>query len=159
MEHEQSVIHNTFVIEKSYAAKPEKVFAAFADAQKKRRWFVESPSQTVESYELNFETGGIEKVVSKFTEGLPVVGGLSYETEGLYLEIQANRRFVVAQKMRIGGKCISAALCTVELLKTERGTDLLFTHQAAFFEGADGPEMRKRGWEKLFEQLEGELAN
>jgi uncharacterized protein YndB with AHSA1/START domain len=48
-------------------------------------------------------------------------------------------------------------LGTVELLRTEKGTDLLFTHQAAFFEGADGPEMREEGWRKLFERLKAEL--
>jgi hypothetical protein len=66
---------------------------------------------------------------------------------------------VFAGKMVIGGQCISAALCTIELLATEKGTDLLFTHQAAFFEGADGPEMRKGGWESLLTRLGHEAAS
>jgi len=45
------------------------------------------------------------------------------------------------------------------LLATEKGTDLLFTHQAAFFEGSDGPEMRKGGWEKLLTNLDSELSS
>jgi hypothetical protein len=51
--------------------------------------------------------------------------------------------------MAVAEKCISASLCTVELLPSDAGTDLIFTHQAAFFEGADGPEMREDGWRKL----------
>lgn len=34
----QSVIHNTFVIERSYPATPARVFAALSDPAKKRRW-------------------------------------------------------------------------------------------------------------------------
>ena len=75
------------------------------------------------------------------------------------MHIVPNRRIVFAGKMIIGGQCISAALCTFELLATEKGTDLLFTHQAAFFEGADGPEMRKGGWEFLLTRLGSEAAS
>jgi uncharacterized protein YndB with AHSA1/START domain len=155
----QSVIHNTFVIDKSYTAKPERVFAAFADAGKKRRWFVESDHHTVQSYELDFRQGGKETSQSQFKEGMPVVGGLTCATEATYLDIVNGQRLVFAGSMTIGGKCISASLCTVELTATAKGTDLHFTHQAAFFEGADGPEMRKRGWESLFGRLENEVAH
>ena len=44
---ERSVIHHTFVIERSYAAQPERVFAAFADPAKKRRWFAEGEHHDV----------------------------------------------------------------------------------------------------------------
>ncbi len=39
-----SVTHSTFVIERSYPTSPERVFAAFADPAKKRRWFAEGGS-------------------------------------------------------------------------------------------------------------------
>jgi hypothetical protein len=56
--------------------------------------------------------------------------------------------------MALDGKTFSTALATVELVKMSAGTDLLFTHQGAYFEGADGPEMRKGGWVELLERLE-----
>ena len=34
----------------------------------------------------------------------------------------------------------------------------IFTHQGAFFEGADGPEMREAGWRKLLDQLATDMA-
>jgi hypothetical protein len=45
------------------------------------------------------------------------------------------------------------------VLLTEKGTDLIFTHQAVFFEGADGPEMREGGWRRLLEKPDAELAH
>ncbi|HKF57082.1 MAG TPA: hypothetical protein VKJ45_16605 [Blastocatellia bacterium] len=41
------------------------------------------------------------------------------------------------------------------MLPSETGTDLILTHQGAFFEGADGPAMREQGWKKLMENLAG----
>ena len=55
--------------------------------------------------------------------------------------------------MSLGEKRISASLATVEFLPAKTGTDLIFTHQGAFFEGADGPEMRLAGWRKLLDRL------
>lgn len=156
---QQSVIHNTFVVEKSYPAKPERVFAAFADPSKKRRWFVEGEHHTVESYEMDFRQGGKEKAQLRFQKELPVVGGLVCTNETSYLDVVMDKRLVFVSVMMIGGKNISASLCTIELLATDKGTDLLFTHQAAFFEGADGPEMRKGGWESLFAKLGSEVAS
>jgi hypothetical protein len=60
--------------------------------------------------------------------------------------------------MNIEDRCISASLATFELLPTKTGTNLIFTHQAAFFEGADGPEMPKAGWEGILASLAKELA-
>jgi uncharacterized protein YndB with AHSA1/START domain len=153
---EPSVIHNTFVIERSYSAKPEKVFAAFADPVKKRRWFVESGSHTIEHYELDFRVGGKEHARFRFKEGTPLKG-LACTNDTSYQDIVPSRRIVTASTMNIGERCISASLCTFELLPSETGTDLVFTHQGAFFEGSDGPEMRQEGWTKLLEKLTAEF--
>ena len=60
--------------------------------------------------------------------------------------------------MTLGDRRISASLVTVELLPTDEGTDLICTHQGAFFEGADGPQLREAGWRQLFERLAKELS-
>jgi uncharacterized protein YndB with AHSA1/START domain len=60
--------------------------------------------------------------------------------------------------MSVGERCISASLVTFELAPSEAGTNLLFTHQGAFFEGADGPKMREEGWREILDQLAKEFA-
>src|ERR1700684_1919719 len=148
----QSVIHSTFVIERTYPVKPERVFAAFADPAKKRRWFVEGEHQEVEHYEMNFKVGGKEKARLRFKKGTTPVGGMLCTNDTGYLDLVPNRRIVFASTMTLGEKCISASLGTIELLPSEAGTDVIFTHQGAFFEGADGPVMREAGWRKLFDK-------
>ncbi len=155
---EPSVIHSTFVIERTYPKSPERVFAAFADAAKKRRWFVEGKSHEVEEFAMDFRVGGSERARYRFKEGTPFPG-VALANEGLYQDIVPNRRVVTASSMTLGDRRISASLVTIELLATEEGTDLICTHQGAFFEGADGPQMREEGWRHLLEKLANELAH
>jgi uncharacterized protein YndB with AHSA1/START domain len=154
----QSVVHDTFVLERSYPKPPETVFAAFSDPAKRRRWFAEGTHHELEEYTLDFRVGGSERALSRFKEGSPFPGVVLLMEAG-FQDIVANRRIASASSMALGGHVFSAALATFEFVATEAGTDLVFTFQAAFFEGSDGPAMRKEGWEKLLEKLELVLAN
>jgi uncharacterized protein YndB with AHSA1/START domain len=158
---EQSVIHSTFVIERSFPKPPERVFSAFADPAKKRRWFVDPETSEIEEFGMDFRVGGVERLRYRFKEGTPFKG-VELTNEGFFLEIVPDRRVVSASTMALGGKRISASLVTIELLPTgngsDRGTDLICTHQGAFFEGADGPQIREAGWRTLFDKLAAELT-
>ncbi len=153
---EPTVIHNTFVIERSFRKRPELVFAAFADPAKKRRWFGEGHNHDVEEFTMDFRVGGSERFQYRFKEGTPFPG-VPLDSNGYFLDIVPGQRIVEAANMNIGDRRISTSLVTIELLPTDKGTDLICTHQGAFFEGADGPQMREQGWQKLFDNLENEL--
>ena len=152
-----SVTHSTFVIERNYPATSERVFTAFADPAKKRRWYAQGDGSDVEDFQMDFRVGGSEHTRRRFKEGTPFPGvALTNRTN--YQDIVPDHRIVLAYTMSLGDQRISASLATFEFLPAEKGTILVFTEQAAFFEGADGPEMREQGWRKLLEQLAKELA-
>lgn len=154
---EPSVIHNTFVLERSYPVKPERTFAAFASPDQKRLWFAEGRSHEVEDYQLDFRVGGKERILSRFKEGSPFPG-VPFINELTYQDIVPDKRIVVASIMSIGDNRISASQSTFELLPDGTGTKLVFTEQTAFFEGADGPEMRQQGWRNILGRLEKHLT-
>jgi uncharacterized protein YndB with AHSA1/START domain len=154
---EQLVIHSTFVIERSYPKPVERVFAAFANPELKRRWFGEGLGHDVEQFDMDFRVGGTEDLRYRFKEGTPFPG-VALINEGKYLEIVPNRCIVTSLAMTIGEKRVSVALLTIEFLPTDSGTAMTCTHQGAYFEGSGGPEMREQGWKTLFDKLAKELA-
>jgi uncharacterized protein YndB with AHSA1/START domain len=149
---ELAVTHSTFVIERSYPTTPERVFAAFADPAKKRRWFAESDGSVVREFEMDFRVGGAEHSRFKMPDGTPLANDTSYH------DIVPNQRIVFAYTMSVAGRRISASLSTIELVPTDKGTNFVYTEQAAFFEGSDGAKIREAGWSGLFERMAKELA-
>jgi uncharacterized protein YndB with AHSA1/START domain len=149
---ERSVTHSTFVIERSYPVPPDRVFAAFSDPAQKRRWFAEGTESETDEFEMDFRVGGCER------KRFRAKNGLAFTNDTVYLDIVPSRRIVFGYTMAMDNNRISSSQATVEFLPAEKGTDLIFTEQGAFFEGADGPQRREGGWRKLLEQLAGTLA-
>src|SRR5258708_15534922 len=153
----QSVTHHTYVIERSYPTTPERVFAAFSDPAKKRRWDATGGNCEVEEFEMDFRVGGNERTVRRFKPGSPFPG-VALINHTNYQDIVPRQRVVIAYTMALGQKRISASFATFEFSPTEAGAKLTFTEQAAFFEGADGAQMREQGWRIILENLAPALA-
>jgi len=152
-----SVVHATFAIARSYPQPPARVFAAFADPVLKRRWFAEGEKHEVLEFESDLRVGGVERVRYRLGPGTPFEGAVLTH-DGVHQDILQDRRVLVASTMSFGDRRISASLVTVDLVPKSDGTELVCTHQGAFFEGSDGPQIREMGWRKLIDRLSAELG-
>lgn len=146
-------VHSTITLERTYPVAPERVFAAWADPRQKRRWFAEGEGWEVLGFELDFRVGGRETASFRGT-----THPATFRNDGHVYDIVPGRRIVTAYTMSADDRRISASLGTVELRPVDGGTRLVYTEQAAFFDGADGPRMREQGWRDLLDALARELA-
>jgi uncharacterized protein YndB with AHSA1/START domain len=92
---ERSVTHATLVIERSYPTTPQRVFAAFSDPAKKRRWFAGDKEFRAEEFEMDFWVRGRER--SSFQ-----AQGVTCTNETVYLDIVPHSRIVMAYTMTLG---------------------------------------------------------
>jgi len=147
-----TVTHNTFVVEREYPKGADRVFAAFADPAKKKHWYAGGGAHDPVSYDLDFRIGGREVLVGKMKPGTPVAGAVLTWAQ-TFDDIVENERIVFTQTLDVGDRRISVAVITVEISSTDAGSKLKLTHQAAFFEPADGPQMREFGWQALLNAI------
>lgn len=153
---EPNVTHSTFVIERSYPQSPDRVFAAFSQPARKRRWYAEGDHE-IQEYELEFRVGGNERLHYRFKEGHPI-GGSEIDNVSTYQDIIPENRIVFTQKMSLNGKPISITLVTFEFLASEAGTNLVLTNQGTFVDWPEGAQMIEHGWRALLETLGKTLA-
>ena len=147
-------VHDTFVIDKTYASDVTRVFAAFADPAIKEAWYAHSPGHEKLSYALDFRADGEETLTARMLPGTPIAGKELCWT-GRYIEIAENERIVFSQTLDMDGVRLSGALVTLEFAPAATGgTALTLTHQAVYFDGADGPDMRRMGWQFLLDAAE-----
>lgn len=153
---EPKVIHATCVVERSFSKSPATVFAALSQPDMVREWYggASENHETIE-FALKFAIGGTQRLSYRFKPD-HVLAGMTLVNDGVFHDIVPDERIVSASTMMLGEQRISASLVTFELLPTEQGgTDLVCTHQGAFFEGA-GPnpdKMREAGWNTLMDKL------
>ncbi len=151
-----TVVHSTFVLERNYPQPPERVFAAFAQPARKRRWYAEGDHE-IQEFEMEFRVGGSERFRYCFKPGHPIAGS-QIANDSTYQDIEPNQRIVMTSKMALNGKTIVVMLATFEFLSAGTGTTLALTHQGAYVEWPDGPGMIQAGWRSLLERLANELA-
>ena len=152
-----TVTHSTFVLEHSYPQPPDRVYSAFAQPARKRRWYAEGDHE-IQEFEMEFRVGGAERLRYSFKPGHPIAGS-EILNESTYQDIVPEKRIVSVAKMSLNGKPIQITLLTFEFLPTGTGTDLVLTNQGTFIDWPDGPKMIEQGWQSLLGRVGKELAS
>lgn len=138
------VTHADFTITRVYDAAPARVYAAFADAEAKRRWFYCHPEWQVE-HDLDFRPGGRETVRTGPGVGNDD-GGTVHLCEALYHDTVPGQRIVWSYAMHLDAQRISVSLVTVQLEAEGHGrTRLIFTEQGAYLDGWTDVQGREDG--------------
>jgi uncharacterized protein YndB with AHSA1/START domain len=143
----RSTQHDTFVIDRRLPSSPARVFAAFADRDRKARWFGCVEGWEVAEHTLDFRVGGREV----WRGGPP--GGTLHRNDTVYHDIVSNERIVWSYSMQLDDRRISVSLATLELHPDGSGTRLRFTEQGVYLDGHDGTADRERGTRELLDSL------
>ncbi|HEU5266233.1 MAG TPA: SRPBCC family protein [Jatrophihabitans sp.] len=142
-----SVVHDSFVIERTYPAAPERVFAAWASQKSKSQWFGDAEGVTAGDHSLDFAVGGREHLSVKAPDGT------TYTFDATYQDIVENERIVWSYDMTVDGRRMSVSLGTVEIAAVSGGTRLTMTEQGVFLDALDTNEQRRQGTEELLSAL------
>ncbi len=135
----KSLIHHTFVVERTYPNSPAQVFAAFADPNAKAKWFAGPPGSTAHDKSFDFRVGGSETVRTVFPNGKDA------RFASRYCEIVPDRRIVYVYEMWINGEYASVSIATIEIVPDTTGTRLVITEAGAFFGSQDDATVREQG--------------
>jgi uncharacterized protein YndB with AHSA1/START domain len=147
---QESVVFDTFTIERTLDAPPARVFEALAKPEVKAKWFVGPSSWKGDERRMDFRVGGREHV------GGEHAGGITSVFDAQYLDIVPNERVVYVYEMTVNGRKISASLATFELFEIGGKTKLRLTEQGAYFEDPDMKKYAPRG--QAASRLEGTQA-
>jgi uncharacterized protein YndB with AHSA1/START domain len=142
-----TVTHDTFVIARTYEAPVAHVFRAWADPDRKARWFAGSAEALGNGYELDFRVGGRE-----VNRGGPPDGPV-YTYSAQFRDIVVDRRIVSTSEMFAGNSLISVTVATVEFRGSGATTDLVLTEQGAFLDGQETAAQREEGTRSLLDSL------
>lgn len=149
---EPKVVHATCVVERSFSQPPNVVFQSLSQADKLRRWMGPGEGTNLIDFQSDFRVGGLQVLKYQMGPKTPIPG-VVITNEARFLYIAPDERIVTASTMKRDDSIFSASLVTFELLATDKGTDIIITHQGAFFEGSDGPVLRNQGWNLLADKL------
>jgi uncharacterized protein YndB with AHSA1/START domain len=149
----RSVTHDTFTIERSYPASPERVFFALSNKEAKEKWFKGPDEWGTNIHEMDFRVGGRESNSAGPAEGP------NHLFEAIYQDIVENERIIYSYEMYLDETRISVSLTTMELKPEGTGTKLIFTEHGAYLDGSDDGSKRRHGTEELLKTLGKSLEN
>ena len=144
-----TITHDTFTIERTLDATPERVFEALSKPEIKARWFVGPVEWKQNERRMDFRVGGKERLSGTHA------GGMTSVFDATYFDIVPNERVVYVYEMTVNGEKISTSLATFRIERADDKTKLVLVEQGAYFGDAPyaGNDSRREGTEALMNQL------
>jgi uncharacterized protein YndB with AHSA1/START domain len=129
--------HATFALERAYPVPVDRVWAAFADPEIKRKWFGSDEFVEVERSD-DFRVGGVV-----IDDGRHRDGGPLSQFRATYTDIAPTERIVYTYDMWLDGVHASTSITTIVFEPADdsagAGTRLTFTEQGVHLDGVHGP--------------------
>jgi uncharacterized protein YndB with AHSA1/START domain len=145
---ERNVVHDTFVIDRTYAASPKRVFTAFADPDAKKQWWGDDAVEKNADHVIDFRVGGRETMSASHPDG-----SATFTFDACYQDIVEDSRIVYSYEMTMNGRRISVSVTTLEFLPDGDGSRLILTEQGAYLDGLDTSAQREEGTRGLLDAL------
>jgi uncharacterized protein YndB with AHSA1/START domain len=144
--------HHTVVVKRTLNASPARVFAAFAENEALKRWYVPGDaSWTSKIIHHDFRVGGGHVMTFGTSDA-------QYSEDCRYEDIVDNQRICFAMTVARGTERMTTSMVTVEIAGTGARTALTVTDQLVILDGGDGTADRERGWGETLDKLPAELA-
>ena len=143
----RTVVHDTFVIDRTYAASPARVFGAFAEQSQKLQWWGDPAIEPGVHHTIDFRIGGREQMAGT------VPDGPSFTYDAVYQDIVEDSRIVYSYEMTMNGRRISVSVATLEFYAEGEGTRFILTEQGAYLDGLDTNAAREHGTNELIDSL------
>ena len=137
----------SLTIKRRLSAPPDKVFSAWTDPEKIRRWFGPEGIEP-QLAESDARVGGRYRIVMRSSDGE------EHDVSGVFREVVPNEKLVFSWAWRSTPE--RESLVTVELKPDGSGTLLTLTHAQFFDEAAR--DRHQSGWSGGLDKLERYLA-
>jgi uncharacterized protein YndB with AHSA1/START domain len=139
----QSTVKPSLTLKRRLKAPPAKVFAAWTDPEKVKRWM--GPGETKAVFaEVDARAGGRYRWLMRSPEGG------EHEVDGIYREVVANEKLVFTWAWKSSPE--QESLVTVTFKPDGDGTLLTVTHEQ--FSNEDSRNQHQNGWTGALDKLE-----
>ena len=142
-----TAVKPSLTIKRRFNAAPAKVFQAWTDPEKMKRWMGPGEISTVTA-ECDVRTGGRYRILMRAPDGQ------EHDVSGVYREIIANEKLVFTWAWKSTPD--RESLVTVTLKADGDGTIMTLTHEQFFDE--DARDRHQHGWSGAMEKLDRHLA-